>query len=373
MSPAHSRRSKPRVLLVTPDFPPAEGGIQRLMFQVSSRLEGVSCLVVALGLSGAREVGRTFDIDRVPDWERALHRAAVARLNWRALRRAVAFRPDVVISGFVTTAPATLVMKTFLGARTIQYLHADEARLRPRLVSAAVRHADAVVAVSSHARDLAIEAGAERARVHVIHPGVDPAPPPGEPAPESSPRTLLTVARLSDRYKGHDVMLRALPLVRSRLGDVRWTLVGDGPLRPALENLARALGVRSAVSFAGEVSDAERDEWFGRADLFVMPSRLPAGGVGGEGFGIAYLEAAARGLPVVAGNVGGALDAVGDAGELVDPRDHVALADAIVDLLSDDARRQALGRSGAERSKRFSWTRHAEAVQALIQELAGER
>ncbi len=81
-----------------------------------------------------------------------------------------------------------------------------------------------------------------------------------------------------------------------------------------------------AIRFLGSVSDEERNLWLRRAHLLAMPSRLPAGGFAGEGFGIAYLEAGAYGKPVVAGNVGGALDSVsdGESGLLVDPTDPVA-------------------------------------------------
>ena len=111
--------------------------------------------------------------------------------------------------------------------------------------------------------------------------------------------------------------------------DVTWTVVGEGSLRPRLEALAAQYGVEAQVRFLGDLSDEERDRWYRSAHVFVMPSRLPPEG-GGEGFGIVYLEAAAHGLPVVAGNVAGARDAVvdGETGLLVDPTDHLEVAAA---------------------------------------------
>jgi phosphatidylinositol alpha-1,6-mannosyltransferase len=184
----------------------------------------------------------------------------------------------------------------------------------------------------------------------------------------------VTVSRLAERYKGHDVMLRALPLVRARVPDMQWVVVGDGPLRPAYESMARALGVHDLVRFVGEVDDQERDSWLDRGYVFAMPSRLSSNG-GGEGFGIAYLEAGAHGLPVVAGNVGGALDAVVDGvtGLLVDPTDHIAVAGALIDLLLDRSRAAELGEAGATRAHEFAWEAVARRVEHVLREVADAR
>jgi phosphatidylinositol alpha-1,6-mannosyltransferase len=148
-------------------------------------------------------------------------------------------------------------------------------------------------------------------------------------------------------------------------------VVGEGALRARLERLAVDYGVEEQVCFLGELSDRERDRWYRGAHVFVMPSRLPAGG-GGEGFGIVYMEAAAHALPVVAGDVAGARDAVvhGETGLLVDPTDHLAVADATANLLLDRTERTRLGRRGAERAADFAWPKIARRVEELILKLA---
>jgi phosphatidylinositol alpha-1,6-mannosyltransferase len=181
---------------------------------------------------------------------------------------------------------------------------------------------------------------------------------------------IVTVARLADRYKGHDVMLHALPLIRARVPDVKWIVIGDGPLREPLERRAAALGLNRDVRFLGSVSDQERDRWLDQARVFAMPSRLSSSG-GGEGFGIVYLEAGSHMLPVVAGNVGGAVEAVVDGvtGLLVDPTEPAAVANAIADLLIDRRRAEALGRAGAARARDFSWPTIAKQVEDLLREV----
>jgi phosphatidylinositol alpha-1,6-mannosyltransferase len=188
-------------------------------------------------------------------------------------------------------------------------------------------------------------------------------------ADQSQASTVITVARLENRYKGFDVMIAAMPLVRARVPDVRWVLVGEGSLAAELEATARAVGVGDAITFTGAVSDSERNRLLSRAAVFAMPSRLVVSNGGGEGFGIVFLEASARGLPCVAGNVGGAVDAVvnGKTGITVDPTDHVAVAEAISTLLLDPRLRAQLGEAGRARAAEFSWDRMAEQVDDLVE------
>ena len=148
-------------------------------------------------------------------------------------------------------------------------------------------------------------------------------------------------------------------------------VVGDGPLRPELEDLARHEGVDDAIEFVGAASNRERDEWYDRAHVFAMPSRLPEAGVGGEGFGIVYLEAGAHDLPSVAGNVAGARDAVVDAetGILVDPTDPEALAAALCDLLLDRDRAAAMGAAARRHAESHAWPRIAAQVEGLFRDV----
>lgn len=340
--------ARPRVLLLTPDYPPARGGIQYLLHGIVRHATRVRFRVVTLGDRG------TFEEDGTLTRRVALRGprgAAVGMLNAVALAEAWRWRPDVVLSGHIVMAPAARLA----GVPIVQYLYAKEMSYRPRLTSWAVRQAAATIVLGTHGQSLAAAAGAPVDRVHVVPPGID-LPPRPVAAPGERRPLVVNVARLEDRYKGFDVLVRALPLIRSRVPEATMTLVGDGHLRWSLEAMARGNGCDEALNCVGSVSDAERDALLSTATVFAMPSRLPAGS-GGEGFGIVYLEAGAHGTPVVAGNVGGALDAVidGQTGLLVDPEDHVAVAEAISGLMINRELATRLGEGGRDWAERFSW------------------
>ncbi len=357
-----------RALIITPDFPPAPGGIQLLIHRLATGFSDLEARVVALGVEGDAEFDATcaVPVGRVAGKSSGRNRLAVARLNAAGLRAGLGRRPDVILCGHVVAAPAAALLRRIGRGRVVQYLHGDEFRTRPGLVRRAIATADAVIAVSSHTHEMALAAGCRPERLHVIPPGVDLPPPPM--AERSGIPTIVTVARLVETYKGHDVMTQALHLVRERIPSARWIVVGDGPLRPSLEELARRHGVAGAVEFVGSVPDARRDAIYDEAHAFAMPSRLPEEGLGGEGFGIVYLEAGAHGLPSVAGDVAGARDAVldGQTGILVDPTDPVAVAGALTELLADPDRAARMGVAAREQAESHAWPRIVARVEDVL-------
>lgn len=360
-----------RVLMVTPDFPPARGGIQTLMGKLSGHLPGAQVEVVTLAAAEdatcLEEPG--VDVRRVRLAARVAQ-ARIATLTARALLEGLRFRPTVTLAGHVAVFGAVMGIRRLTGAPAVLYVHAEEFRVWPRRTRHGVRGADAVIAVSRHAEHMALGAGAPRERMYRILHGVDLPPcPPAIADRPADPPTVLTVARLSQAHKGHDVMLEAIARLRPRVPGVRWVVIGDGPLRAAYEQRARHLGLGDAVAFLGSVSDAERDRWLDRAHVFAMPSRLPDSGVGGEGFGIVYLEAAAHRLPVVAAREGGAVDAVDGerSAVLVDPRDPTAVAAALERLLLDRDLAGRLGQAGYEWARRRSWRATGAQVAGVLQ------
>lgn len=290
-------------------------------------------------------------------------------LNVAAVAHARTLRPDVVLSGHVAVSPAARAIKRLRRTPYVQYCHGKELVDRPALTRGSLRNADAVVAVSTHTCGLATELGAAGERLHLVPPGVD-SPRPNRESRFARP-TVVSVSRLGDRYKGHDMLVRAFPLVRARVPDVQLLVVGEGPLRPYYEALARSVGAGDAVSFLGPVEDDERDRLLEKAHVFALPARLRPGDAG-EGFGIVFLEAGSHEVPVVAGARGGPLDVVvdGETGLLVDPEDHVAVAEALAHLLVHPEEARKMGHAGARRASSFTWEVTAARVEEILVGLA---
>ncbi len=371
-----------RVLLVTPEYPPTLGGIQSLLHEITSAMPRASVTVLTPDAPG----GAAFDAAAGVRAERVPVRGPtpLARnlaFNLRGLLRLPDWRPDVILNGHVVTTPLAFAASRRYGAPVVVYGYGKEIQGRPRLAAWALRHCAAAVAISQFTRGLLLETvrGRRHAPVHVVHPGVripaDRAAETVHDDTDGGPFTLVTVGRLRDWYKGHDVILEALPRVLARLPETRWIVVGDGRRRAALEERAVELGVDHAVTFVGAVSDADKNAWLQRADVFVMPARYPKGEVAGEGFAIVYLEAAAWGVPSIAGNVGGPREAVVDGvtGLLVDPESAEQVADAIIQLGQAPERARELGAHARRRAEaEFTWDAVAGDLETILRDVCGK-
>jgi phosphatidylinositol alpha-1,6-mannosyltransferase len=179
---------------------------------------------------------------------------------------------------------------------------------------------------------------------------------------------VACVSRLV-RRKGQDVLIRGWRHVLRRIPEARLLIVGDGPYRDRLERLARDERVADAVVFTGETSEEELPAHYAACDVFAMPCRTLYGGLQAEGFGIVFLEAAGCARPSVAGDSGGAAEAVehGRTGLVVDGADGTAVMEAVVSLLEDPALAAEMGRAGRSRIEDdFDWTRTTERLTEIL-------
>ena len=288
----------------------------------------------------------------------------------RSVRLALAGGPfDTVFCGHLYMCPLAASVSCLLGVPLWLQLHGIEAFEMPSLlVRKAAESATITTAVSRYTRRRYLQwADADPACVRVLPNIFESQFVPG-PKPQhlveryglQGRKVLLTVSRLasSERYKGHDRVISVLPKILSRYPDIIYVIVGDGDDRSRIQELAETSGVAYAIRLLGHVADRDLPDYFRMADAFVMPST-------GEGFGIVYLEAAASGIPVIAGNSDGSADALADGvlGMLIDPADLNQLSGAIVDALEAPSRRPP---SGVDRFAFPGFSRHAGGILGRI-------
>ncbi len=245
-----------------------------------------------------------------------------------------------------------------------------------RLRRRALEHATLVLAPSrATAEHLVSVQGVAPERVRVLPWGLDPdfetkvsgSSLAALPKEFPSGRVILTVGRwlATERYKGMDTLVQALPRLLLRWPDLQLAMVGSGDDREWLVNIARDSGVQRHVHFLSEVSYGELSACYAAAELFALPSR-------GEGFGFVYLEAMARGKPVIGGAHGGAPEVIQDGvtGYLVQHGDTVQLATSIDALLSNPELARQMGERGRERvEKEFRFPVFAKAFKKILREL----
>jgi phosphatidylinositol alpha-1,6-mannosyltransferase len=219
---------------------------------------------------------------------------------------------------------------------------------------------DVLTYVSAHTRDQVAAAlsPSAAARMQRLAPGVDAGVfrpgrdserwrrawgvDPGRPV-------VLSASRLV-RRKGQDVLLRAWPSVLRKRPDAVLVIAGDGTMRRPLRRLAAGLGLSDSVRFDGGASWDEMPDRYAAADVYALPCRTRRAGLELEALGIAFLEAAASGLPTVVGRSGGAPETVlaTETGFVVDPRDPADVAAALSRLLGDRDLAGSMGARGRE-------------------------
>jgi glycosyltransferase involved in cell wall biosynthesis len=294
-----------------------------------------------------------------------------------ALAGAIASIPDgavVLIDGLIASTVPDVLVPQALRLRMIVLVHMPfgahpgiEGEEVFPLEWAVLSAAAAVVTTSEWTRDWLVN-HYSLPMVHVAVPGVDPA---GLATGSSAGGRLLCVAAVAP-HKGHDVLLAALAAIR----DLPWQLqcVGsmnrDSGFVERLHREALDAGIADRVSFTGPLNGTDLEDAYDRADVLVVPSRL-------ESYGMVITEALARGLAVIASDVGGVREALGQSQEgpmpglLVPPGDAAALTVTLRGWLVDDDLRQRLRRAARQRRTTLSdWTRTTERISRALAEAA---
>lgn len=312
------------------------------------------------------------NVDRVEI--RALGRSRLGLIAQTAA--AAACEASLVIIGHVNLLPVAVAARAVAPrVPTMLIVHGDEVWDDPhmrrihwseRLTIAAV---DRVAAVSAYtARRMAEGFGLPADRFLLLPNAVDPIDAAATTDRNDAP-IVLSVSRmeLTDRGKNVDKVIRAVAELKHDVPQICLEVVGDGGLRPELQALAGAIGVADNVRFLGKVSDAERDAAYARAKVFALPSIQ-------EGFGIVYLEAWQRAVPVICSSEGAPHEIVADGkdGYVVDADDVPQLAARLRGLLADRALATRMGENGRKKVDENYLDYHfARNVDRLVDSLVG--
>ncbi|WP_067830108.1 glycosyltransferase family 4 protein [Nocardia inohanensis] len=372
-----------RTLLVTNDFPPRPGGIQSYVHSLAMQLPPDELVVYAPRWKGDShwkfDADQPFQVVRHPT-TLMLPTPLVARKARKLMRDEGCDRV-----WFGAAAPLALMspyLRKYGAERIVAATHGHEvgwsmipgARQALRVIG---DHTDVVTYVSKYTRRRFSPAFGAQAALEYLPPAVDSEVFKPDPAARAELRqryglgdrpTILCLSRLMPR-KGQDMLIMAMLDVRRRIDGAVLVIAGGGPYEQKLRGLAEALGLQDDVVFAGRVASKELAAHYTIADVFAMPSRTRGFGLDVEGLGIVYLEASAAGVPVVAGNSGGAPETVreGETGLVVNGRSTDSITEAIVQILSDRDAAARMGSAGrAWVQQQWRWDLMGERLRELL-------
>ncbi|MFG2921075.1 glycosyltransferase family 4 protein [Streptomyces sp. NPDC048305] len=378
-----------KTLIVTNDFPPRPGGIQAFLHNMALRMDPDRIVVYAStwkrGTGGA-EATAAFDAEQ--PFTVVRDRTTMLLPTPRVTRQAVRLLREHGCSSvwFGAAAPLGLMAPALREAgarRIVATTHGHEAGWAQlpasrQLLRRIGEGTDTITYLGEYTRSRIAGALTPAAadRMVQLPPGVDEKTfHPGSGGDRVRERlglrdrpVVVCVSRLVPR-KGQDTLVLAMPAILARVPDAVLLVVGGGPYAGQLKKLAEETGVSDSVRFTGPVPWAELPAHYGAGDVFAMPCRTRRGGLDVEGLGIVYLEASATGLPVVAGDSGGAPDAVldGETGWVVRGGSAEESADRIVTLLGDPELRRRMGEKGREWvEEKWRWDLLAEKLRALL-------
>ncbi|WP_369137619.1 glycosyltransferase family 4 protein [Modestobacter versicolor] len=369
-----------RTLVVTNDFPPRQGGIQTFVAALLATRPPGSVVVFASDHPGstAHDAGLPYPVERAGTGL-LLPTPGAARTAARLARE-----HDCRTVFFGAAAPLGLLAPALRRAgveRLVGATHGHETGWvalpgARQLLQRIAGGLDALTYISRYTHSRLAPALRDRTELVQLSPGVDvdrfTPDVDGSAVRErhglGDAPVVVCVSRLVPR-KGQDTLVRGWSQVLARHPRARLLLVGGGPLEASLRAAVRSAGLAGSVVLTGAVPADELPAHYAAGDVFAMPCRTRRGGLDVEGLGMVFLEAAACGLPVVAGTSGGAPETVqeGVTGHVVGPRSPDAVAAVLADLLDDPVRSRAMGAAGrAWVEQRWSWTTIARTFAGLL-------
>ena len=369
-----------KTLLVTNDFPPKVGGVNHYTAELTRRFPSGEVIVFAPIWPGAEEFDVAFPHPVVRWGTRSMY--PTAAVKERVIELIKSERPDIVLFG--AAAPLAYMgaaVERRTGVPYASFTHgvelwAGQVPVTRGLLTRLARKAVLLTCVSEWAASELRQMVGPGPRIELLppgidreryHPGVSDAAVRDRHGLDDHP-VICCVSRLTLR-KGQDKIIRALPWILREIPEARFLVVGTGPDLERLQSLAIRKKVADRVIFAGEVPGQVLPEYFRAGDVFAMPCRTRKLGLEVEAFGAVFLQASAVGRPNVAGDSGGAPEAVihGETGLVVDGSEVDEVAEAILELLGDPEKAAKMGAAGADRVHRdLTWDAVSARLRGLL-------
>ncbi len=376
-----------KVLMLTQNFPPLDGGIAVFVQYVCQELRrnNVHVEILAQDMEGAAtfDAAQSYAIHRYPGQGRLSSLVPIVKTVFYALKG----HANILFIGHMMSTyglGAWLLWRIFRLPYVILIHGFDlvdswrQSRLDNLVSGLILKDAALILANSEYTKRVVLERiGDVEGKVTVINPGVDP--DIFRPGIDTSAvkqlygigdsRVILTVSRLVPK-KNHDNILRALVKVVQKIPNLKYLIVGKGPEEARLKSIVEQLGIQEQVVFTGFVKHTTLPPYYCLCDVFIMPSCVA--GDNFESFGIVFSEASACGKPVIGSKTGGISDAVidGVTGLLVEPNDVNDIAQALTSLLMDEQLSQTLGKNGRARvENELTWQAMGDRIVASLQKL----
>ena len=376
-----------KVLFVTNDFGPRAGGIETFIIGLIERRAFASTIVYTSAQANSQEYDQMWEkkygVKVIRDSSRILLPTPRVARRISALIKA----EGISVAAFGAAAPLGLLahsMKRSGIVRIVALTHGHEvwwAKVFPfnlllRRIGTGV---DSLTYLGEYTRQMISRPLTQSAKSAMIKiaPGIDT----DHFSPRNSAnlrqslqlsqkKVIVCVARLVHR-KGQDKLIDAMPSILESISNAHLLIVGQGPYQSKLVKRVKKLGLEESVTFVGRINYEKLPEYICVGDLFAMPSRSRFGGLEVEGLGIAYLEASACGLPVIAGSSGGAPDAVvdGKSGVVVNGTDITAIAKTVIKFLRDPEGSRQMGQFGRNWVvEKWRWEIWSQAFERLLKQ-----
>jgi phosphatidylinositol alpha-1,6-mannosyltransferase len=376
-----------KVLFVTNDFGPRAGGIETFIIGLIERRAFASTIVYTSAQANSQEYDQIWEkkygVKVIRDSSRILLPTPRVARRISALIKA----EGISVAAFGAAAPLGLLahsMKRSGIVRIVALTHGHEvwwAKVFPfnlllRRIGTGV---DSLTYLGEYTRQMISRPLTQSAKSAMIKiaPGIDTdhfSPRNSADLRQSlqlsQKKVIVCVARLVHR-KGQDKLIDAMPSILESISNAHLLIVGQGPYQSKLVKRVKKLGLEESVTFVGRINYEKLPEYICVGDLFAMPSRSRFGGLEVEGLGIAYLEASACGLPVIAGSSGGAPDAVvdGKSGVVVNGTDITAIAKTVIKFLRDPEGSRQMGQFGRNWVvEKWRWEIWSQAFERLLKQ-----